>query len=86
MLFQRTGGYLSDLRVSPDGTRVAFFDHQFLGDDRGWLRMVDTAGVVTTLAGEYGAEEGLAWVDDRSVFFFRRPTEASKGFSHLSST
>ena len=36
-----TAGYLSDPRVSPDGTRVAFMDHQARFDDRGWVKIVD---------------------------------------------
>ncbi|HYN06255.1 MAG TPA: protein kinase [Vicinamibacterales bacterium] len=63
-------GYISDPRVSPDGTRVAFMDHQLRWDDRGWVRVVDGAGVVTTLAGEFWGEEGLAWTaDGRTVLF-----------------
>jgi dipeptidyl aminopeptidase/acylaminoacyl peptidase len=70
VLVRRTSGYLSDLRVSPDGNRVAFFDHQLLGDNRGWVKVVDRNGSVNTLAGEYWGEEGLAWAPDgRSVFF-----------------
>jgi len=30
-----SGGYISDVRVSPDGALVAFLDHPILGDDRG---------------------------------------------------
>ncbi len=61
------GGYLSDVRVSPDGTAVAFFEHQTRGDDRGWVKLWTQAGL-RELAGEYSAEEGLAWsVDGRSV-------------------
>ncbi len=33
-----TGGYLSHLRVSPDGTRVAFLEHPLYGDNRGHVR------------------------------------------------
>jgi len=66
----RTTGYLSDPRVSPDGTRVAFMEHPFKFDNRGWVKVVDRSGVVTTLAGEYGGEEGVAWTTDgRSVLF-----------------
>src|SRR5712692_4483134 len=53
-------GYLSDPRVSPDGSRVAFFEHQQRFDDRGWVKVVDLGGHVTTLAGEYWGMEGLA--------------------------
>ncbi|HEY7475190.1 MAG TPA: protein kinase [Vicinamibacterales bacterium] len=63
-------GYLSDPRVSPDGTRVAFMDHQLKWDDRGWVRVVDAAGVVTTLAGEFWGEEGLAWTADGKTVLF----------------
>jgi Tol biopolymer transport system component len=65
-----TAGYVSDLRVSPDGTRVAFMDHQQFGDDRGWVKVVDRAGKLTTLAGEFWGEEGLAWSRDGSTVFF----------------
>ena len=64
------GGYLSDLRVSPDGSQVAFFEHQSPGDDRGWVKLLTSGGEVKQLAGEYWGEEGLAWsADGRSVLF-----------------
>jgi eukaryotic-like serine/threonine-protein kinase len=56
-----TTGYVSDVRISPDGNRVAFLDHQQRYDDRGWVKVVDASGKVTTLAGEFWGEEGLAW-------------------------
>jgi eukaryotic-like serine/threonine-protein kinase len=64
VLYRNTGGCVSDIRVSPDGQAVAFFDHQIFGDDRGWLRVVDRQGTVRTLAGEFWGEEGLAWASD----------------------
>ncbi len=54
-------GYLSDLRVSPTGDRVAVFDHQQSGDDRGVVMMVDTTGVATAVTQEFWGLEGLAW-------------------------
>ncbi|HKQ59642.1 MAG TPA: protein kinase [Candidatus Polarisedimenticolaceae bacterium] len=65
-----TAGYVSDPRVSPDGTRVAFMDHPARYDDRGWVKLVDRSGKVTTLAGEFWGEEGLAWSPDGSRVFF----------------
>ena len=56
-----TAGYLSDLRVSPRGDRIAVFEHPSPWDDRGSVIVVDRAGKRTTLSGEYWAEEGLAW-------------------------
>ncbi len=63
-------GYLSDLRVSPDGSRVAFFEHQARFDDSGWVKVVDRAGHVTMLAGEYPWLEGLAWTPDGATIVF----------------
>jgi tRNA A-37 threonylcarbamoyl transferase component Bud32 len=38
------GSYISDLRVSADGERVAFFLHPLRYDDRGYVLFVDTKG------------------------------------------
>jgi eukaryotic-like serine/threonine-protein kinase len=65
-----TAGYVSDPRVSPDGTRVAFLDHQQRFDDRGWVKVVDATRKVTTLAGEFWGEEGLAWSRDGATVYF----------------
>ena len=73
-----TAGYISDPRVSPDGTRVAFLDHQQRFDDRGWVRVVDTTAKVTTLAGEFWGAEGLAWSrDGKTVFFAANDRQAA---------
>jgi len=56
-----TAGYLSDLRVSPRGDRIALFEHPKQWDNRGSLILVDIAGKRTVLSGEYDAEEGLSW-------------------------
>jgi hypothetical protein len=73
-----TAGYISDPRVSPDGTRVAFLDHQQRFDDRGWVRVVDTTAKVTTLAGEFWGAEGLAWSrDGKTVLFAANDRQAA---------
>ncbi len=56
-----TAGYLSDLRVSPRGDRIALFEHPAQWDDRGSVIVVDRAGKRTFLSGDYWGEEGLAW-------------------------
>lgn len=64
------GGYISDVRVSPDGKRVAFMDHPFFGDDRGTVAVVDSSGRENTISGEYSSERGLAWSPSgREVWF-----------------
>ncbi len=52
-------GWVSDVRVSPDGRLIAFIDHPRLGDNDGVLKVIDTAGKVR-LTGPF-AYGGLAW-------------------------
>jgi Tol biopolymer transport system component len=71
MLVEWSGGYLSDLRVSPQGDRIAYFEHSgpFL-DDRGVVAIVDLKGKVTRLSDTFWGLEGLAWMPDgRRVLF-----------------
>jgi Tol biopolymer transport system component len=82
VLYQ-TAGYISDPRVSPDGTRVAFMDHQAQYDDRGWVKVVDRGGAVTTLAGEFSGEEGVAWTPDGSAVLFAANNGTAKAGSLL---
>ena len=63
-------GYVSDVRVSPDGSMVAFFDHQQRWDDRGWLKVADRGGQVRTLTGEYWGAEGIAWTRDGKTIVY----------------
>src|SRR5271169_3262804 len=53
--------WLSDLRVSPDGKRVALFRHPANGDDRGDVLLVDQSGQVTTVSPGWESLEGLVW-------------------------
>lgn len=63
-------GYLSEPRVSPDGTRVAFFEHAWRYDDRGRVMVADRAGRVTALSEQFWSLEGLAWSSDGSTIVF----------------
>jgi len=64
-----TAGWLDWVRVSRDGTRVAFADHPLRTDDLGDLAVADRAGHVTRLATNQSAVRGIAWSpDDREVW------------------
>jgi len=65
-----TGGYFSDLRFSPKGGRIAFFEHPVKWDDRGLVAAVDLEGRKTVLAEGFWGEEGLAWSSDGEEVLF----------------
>jgi Tol biopolymer transport system component len=56
-----TAGYISDVRVSPDGELCAFADHPILGDDRGTIAVVDRTGRKRTLSSDFSSVQGVAW-------------------------
>jgi hypothetical protein len=95
-LLYETAGWLSQARVSPDGQRVAFFDHPLVGEDAGSLLEVDRAGKVTVLAADLTSGLGLAWgpSGDEVWFTAAKKTDAqrvlraasSKGVRDLLST
>jgi serine/threonine protein kinase/dipeptidyl aminopeptidase/acylaminoacyl peptidase len=70
-----TGGYISDLRVSPNGEMVGFLDHPQSPDDRGSVAVLDRKGQRRVLADGWMTEEGLAWAPDgRSLWFGATPS------------
>jgi dipeptidyl aminopeptidase/acylaminoacyl peptidase/predicted Ser/Thr protein kinase len=66
----KTSGYLDDVRVSPDGHRIAFTEHPVLYDDRGSVAVVDPEGQKKTLTREFGTLLGLAWSADGGEIWF----------------
>jgi hypothetical protein len=81
-----TTGYLSDVRVSPDGERVAFMEHQTRFDNRGWVKVIDRGGAVRTLGGEYWGEEGIAWsADGTRVLYSAVPLDSAGYRPHVAS-
>ncbi len=63
--------WLSDLRVSPDGERIALFRHPGgASDDRGDVIVVDRAGHVSTVSTGWESLEGLAWAPSGKEVWF----------------
>jgi serine/threonine protein kinase/dipeptidyl aminopeptidase/acylaminoacyl peptidase len=77
----RTQGYVSDVRVSPDGRRVAFLDHPARFDNRGSLKIVNGAGDVQTASREFGGTEGVAWTADGSAVMVGVSDSGFQGFA-----
>jgi Tol biopolymer transport system component/predicted Ser/Thr protein kinase len=65
-----TAGYISHIRVSPTGDRVAFLDHPVRGDNAGIVGMVDETGRKKTLGREFLASDGLAWSPSGQEIWF----------------
>jgi len=65
-----SGGWISNIRFSPDGGSIAFMDHPALWDNRGTVRLVDLSGHVRTLSQEWESEAGLAWRPDGKEIWF----------------
>jgi eukaryotic-like serine/threonine-protein kinase len=65
-----TIGWITHLRISPQGDAIAFMDHPFSGDDRGTLAVVDLKGNRRSLTSEWTGEQGLAWSPDGSEVWF----------------
>jgi Tol biopolymer transport system component len=69
MLYE-TAADLTDPRISPDGTRVAFLEHPLAGDDRGHVGLVDAKGQHRRLSSDYGSAQGLAWTPSGEEVWF----------------
>ena len=58
----KTSGWVSHLRISPDGKRLAFLSHPFWPDDRGNVAVMEASGGrPKVLTGDFPSLEGLAW-------------------------
>ena len=76
VVFQ-TPGYISHVRVSPDGRRVGFLEHPLFGDNRGYVAVYD-GKAVRRLTPEYSGTEALAWsADGREIWYGGANAEAS---------
>lgn len=69
VLYQ-SAGWISHIRISTQGDRIAFMDHPALWDDRGVVCAVDLAGHVTVLSKEWESEDGLAWSPEGKEVWF----------------
>jgi eukaryotic-like serine/threonine-protein kinase len=65
-----TGGYVSDLRISPDGRRLAFADHPLFSDDRGSVALLEESGDVIRLTQEWDSVAGISWSPKEEEIWF----------------
>jgi serine/threonine protein kinase len=66
----RTSGYISAVRISREGDAIAFANHPILGDDRGYITLVDLQGTSKRLTPEWGSLRGVAWSPSGKEIWF----------------
>src|SRR5262249_23113661 len=80
-VLDKTPGYFSEIRISPDGEHIAYADHPVWGDNRGNLALVDRAGKKTTLAKDYAAIQGVAWAPGGKEIWYTASVDGAAGGS-----
>ena len=84
VLYQ-TVGWISQMRVSPDGQMVAFADHPTRNNDGGEVAVMDRKGERRVLSADWGTLRGLAWsADGREVWFTADRGGAARGLYAVS--
>ena len=73
-----TAGWISHVRFSPKGDRLAFIDHPLLGDDGGTISVIDLGGKKSDLTERWASAFGLAWSPSGEEIWF---TATASGFS-----
>jgi Tol biopolymer transport system component len=73
-----TPGWISNVRFSAKGNRLAFVDHNLLGDDGGTISLVDLSGKKSDLTERWSSAFGLAWSPSGDEVWF---TATATGFS-----
>jgi eukaryotic-like serine/threonine-protein kinase len=73
-----SNSWISHLRFSPKGDRIAFMDHPAPWDDRGSVLVIDLSGSVSVRTPEWVSEAGLAWSSDGNEVWF---TAGKKGIT-----
>ena len=54
-------GGVSQVRLSPDGRRLALLEHRIPGDDRGRVTILDAEGRTVARSSEFASATGLSW-------------------------
>jgi DNA-binding winged helix-turn-helix (wHTH) protein len=70
VLYEENGVWISNPRMSPDGSEIAFLRHPRWSDDAGFVTVVDLAGHKTDLSPEFPSEGGLAWDPSGKTVWF----------------
>lgn len=69
-LVYQSPAWFTDLRLSPDGKKVALIEHPVRDDDCGHVRVVDKNGMTKVLTADWNSAQGLAWAPTGNEIWF----------------
>jgi eukaryotic-like serine/threonine-protein kinase len=69
VLYQ-TAGWISHIRIAPQGDKIAFLNHPAPWDDRGSVALIDKKGHFSELSSGWESEDGLAWSPNGKEIWF----------------
>jgi eukaryotic-like serine/threonine-protein kinase len=69
--------WISHIRLSPHGDRIAFLEHTPTGDDRGHVAVVSLSGAKKDLSAELASVQGVAWSRDGGEIWFTASTNGN---------
>ena len=85
VLYQ-TPGWISHVRFSPKGDRLAFIDHPLWSDDEGTVRLLDLTANTTVLSGRWEAADGLAWASNSEIWVTASKSRLGRALYSISSS
>jgi len=76
-------GWVTGIRISPNGDRIAFFEHPIWGDIGGSVSVLDLTGKKKVLSSRWKALIGLAWSPNGDEVWFTGSRETKGGGFNL---
>jgi len=76
-LIYQSPNWISHIRLSPHGDRIAFLEHTPTGDDRGHVAVANLSGTKKDLTEETASVQGVAWSRDGREIWFTASTNGN---------
>jgi Tol biopolymer transport system component len=84
-VLHETLGWIGSPRVSPDGARVAFIDHDYRADDAGRICIAERGKEIRVVSTDFASAQGLAWGrDGKSLWCTAAPMGANRSLMRFS--
>ena len=76
-LLHKTSGWISSVRISPSGDRVAFIEHPVRHDTQGSVKLGEPGQPARTLSGDWSSAGGIAWHPANDEIWFTASREGA---------